>query len=219
VDPSDRARARSRLFQLLAWGFAYPIPDLVAELQNGGFAGAVADAHRRAFGHGVGLPRCTTDFATWETQYVELFDVGAKGAPAASLCAGDVEELLAGRGRPEFLLEFIRWYSHFGLRLRQEPEVRELPDHLTCQLEFLAWLAHLEAGATPGSESAGGYRLAQLDFCRRCLAPFVSRLAAAVAREVERRGCDRLFAALPDAALAAAHGTVHEIDAPAKKWQ
>lgn len=205
---SERARSRSRLFQLLAWGFAYPIPDLVAKLRDGAYAEAVADARRRAFGPVDVLPCCEADFAAWETQYVELFEVGANGRPVVSLCAGDHTELLDGRARPEFLLEYVRWYSHFGLTLQQEPEQRELPDHVTCQLEFLAWLAHLEAGAVAGSELAKGYRQAQLDFCQRSFRPFAARLAHATGREVERRGCDPFFNALAASALDASEFTV-----------
>ncbi len=212
TSPSERARARSRLFQLLAWGFGYPIPELVEEIRRGRYAEAVTEAQRRAFDRAADFPHCECDLATFEAQHVELFEVGARGKPAVSLCSGDHEELLDGKGRPDFLLEFIRWYSHFGLRLRQDPELRELPDHLTCQLEFLAWLSHLEAGVAPGSELARGYRHAQLDFCARSLGPFTSRLRQRIAREVEDRGCDRLFAALGDTTHAAVVSTLGEME-------
>ncbi|MDJ0849717.1 MAG: molecular chaperone TorD family protein [Myxococcota bacterium] len=212
TSPTERARARSRLFQLLAWGFGYPIPELVTQMRGGAYAETLAEAHRRAFDRPVELPRCECDAPTCEAQYAELFEVGAKGRPAVSLCSGDHEELLDGRGRPELLLELIRWYSHFGLTLQRDPEQRELPDHLTCQLEFLAWLAHLEAGATPASELARGYRQAQIDFCARSLGPFASRLRERIGREVERRGCDRVFAALADTTRAAVVATLGELE-------
>ena len=214
--PSNRATARARLFQLLAWGFSYPLPELVDEIREGAYGEAVESAHQQAFGVHVHLPRCGIDFPTWEAQYTELFDVGARGKPCVSLCSGDDEDLLGGKGRPEFLLEFVRWYSAFGLKLRQEAELRELPDHLTCQLEFLAWLAHLEAGSTPGSELALGYRQAQRDFCWRCLRPFASRLAAAVGREVQRRNCDPFFAAIAERVVNAVACTEREMEADAR---
>ncbi len=212
TSPAERARARSLLFQLLAWGFGYPVPELVAQMRGGAYAEALSEAHRRAFDRSLELPPCACDALTCEAQYAELFEVGANGKPAVSLCSGDDAELLDGKGRPEFLLELIRWYSHFGLTLRQDPKQRELPDHLTCQLEFLAWLAHLEAGAAPASELARGYRQAQLDFCARSLGPFASRLRERIGREVVARGCDRVFSALADTTRAAVVATLGELE-------
>jgi DMSO reductase family type II enzyme chaperone len=197
----------------------YPVPELAEEMRNGNYGRAVAEAHELAFACSVALPRIEADFTNWEAEYAEFFDVGAKGKPAVSLCAGDDEEILDGRERPEFLIEFVRWYSHFGLKLRLEAEMRELPDHVTCQLEFMAWLAHLEGGAEPGSEIALGYRQAQLDFCGRCLDPFVMRLAAAAGREVERRGCGRFFAALLEVAVGAVHRTEREMETSSQSYQ
>ncbi len=208
---TNPASARSRLYQLLAWGLTYPVPELVEAMRSGQYADAIAEAHLEAFSCSMSLPRFETDLAAWEAEYATLFDVGARGKPAVSLNSGDDEELLDGRSRPEFLLEFVQWYSHFGLRLRREEDVRELPDHLTCQLEFLAWLAHLESGADPNGEIGIGYRRAQLDFCERCLEPFAMHLTSAVATEVERRGLDPFMVALLGGTLDVVRFTEREV--------
>ncbi len=204
----ERAAARSRLFQLLAWAFAYPIPELHAQMADGRFSRSLGEARLEAFGAAAELPACGRDFTAWEAEYVALFEVGRRGTPLAMLCAGDDPVLLDGKGRPEFLLELLRWYGHFGLGVCEEPETRELPDHLTCQLEFLAWLAHLESDADPEGELASGYRQAQYDFCTRCLQPFIARLAPTIEREATRGEYDGLFSALGAATLDAVRATV-----------
>jgi TorA maturation chaperone TorD len=45
-----------------------------------------------------------------------------------------------------------------------------------CQLEFLAWLAHLEAEAGEDGDARRGYQRAQRDFLQRHLKPFLALL-------------------------------------------
>ena len=197
---SSRAESRSRLFVLLARGFGYPTREFFTQVDDGAYGRAVGDAYRAAFGEGPTPSLHVGDFESWETEYATLFDVGRRGRPLISLSAGDHDDLIDGRERPQFLLEYVRWYSHFGLKTHREASSRELPDHLTCQLEFMAWLTHLEATAGDGEALRSGYRHAQFDFCQRLLRPFVDRISVAAEHEVARLGFAPFF---PEIALVA----------------
>jgi DMSO reductase family type II enzyme chaperone len=61
--------------------------------------------------------------------------------------------------------EVVRFYNHFGLTLSEKP--RELPDHLTTQLEFLHFLAYREAEALERGDDPSSYQRAQRDFLGR----------------------------------------------------
>jgi DMSO reductase family type II enzyme chaperone len=61
--------------------------------------------------------------------------------------------------------EVIRFYNYFGLSMAETP--RELPDHLTTELEFLHFLTFREAEALQRGETADSYRRAQRDFIAR----------------------------------------------------
>jgi DMSO reductase family type II enzyme chaperone len=70
--------------------------------------------------------------------------------------------------------EAVRFYHHFGLNLSEDP--RELPDHLTTQLEFLHYLAFRETQALQEQGDPGPYRRAQRDFVARHPGRWVPRL-------------------------------------------
>lgn len=194
--PAQRAEARSRVFQLLAMAFSHPQPSLHAQMSDGRFHHALDAALECAYGVVSQLPRAGADLAAFEAQYIELFAVGHKGRPAVPLCAGEYLDLLDGQPRPSFMQRYARFYRHFGVRTRETGEGNELPDHLTCQLEFMAWLGHLEAQALADSADAGGYQRAQRDFLVNLMVAFCQATAQRLARQCERRGSDPWFPAL-----------------------
>ncbi len=103
--------------------------------------------------------------------------------PIVSLNSADYDELLSGNDRPTFLLRYSQWYRHFGLRIAEDDNL--LPDHLVCQLEFLAWLAQLEYRTEAGPELQRGYRKAQQDFIERELLPLLPLLQRALGHEAQ----------------------------------
>lgn len=70
--------------------------------------------------------------------------------------------------------EAVRFYNHFGLTLAETP--RELPDHLTTELEFLHFLAFREAEAREGGDDPGAFLRAQRDFLERHPGRWLPRL-------------------------------------------
>jgi DMSO reductase family type II enzyme chaperone len=192
----DAVQDRARVWQLLALAFAHPIAELHEQMADGRFQGALDQAIRGAYGTTLALPRTTLDLRLFESQYIRLFDIGPKGRPLVPLCAGGYDSLLGGEGRPQLMLQYARFYGHFGLRTLDGDAEHELPDHLTCQLECLAWLSHLEGRSLNQGESAQGYRQARHDFIDRLLGPQCRLMVPQLSTVCAARGFDPFFAAL-----------------------
>lgn len=190
---------RSQAWQLLALAFAHPVPELYEQLADGRFPDAFDRALAGGYEDPVGLPRAATDFREFEAQYIALFDMGPKGKPLVPLNAGGYESLLGGEGRPRLMLQYAGFYRHFGLKVREGGVEHEMPDHLTCQLECLAWLGHLEGRALGRDDETHGYRQARHDFIVRLLEPQCRLLVPRLSATCEERGYDPLFAALGNA--------------------
>jgi DMSO reductase family type II enzyme chaperone len=196
ASPNERARHRSRLLILLSQGFSHPNEAFHQQLLDGTYQTAVSQAHVGIFGQIFSLPEVTSSLVDYEALYIELFHIGKNGAPIVGLHAGDYSDLLDGQPRPESMLDYNRWYRHFGLKVSQTDPSLDLPDHLVCQLQFLAWLSHLEAEVAPGSNSVVGYQHAQRDFIQRHAEPFVTRVADGLTKARPKSSHEPLFAAL-----------------------
>jgi hypothetical protein len=70
--------------------------------------------------------------------------------------------------------ECVRFYNHFGLTLAEAP--RELPDHISTQLEFLHFLAFREAEAWRDGRDPGPWQRAGRDFLERHPGRWVPKL-------------------------------------------
>ena len=167
------ATYRSQLFQLLALGFTHPVDAFHRVLVDDSYAQALVTAAAGAQCSGHFSHTETHDFDDFEADYIHLFQIGRGGKPCMALTAGDHKEIAQEQGRPEFLLEYSGWYRHFGLRINEDEDANELPGHLVCQLEFMAWLAHLEDTSQEKPESLMGYQRAQRDFLQRHLQPYL----------------------------------------------
>jgi DMSO reductase family type II enzyme chaperone len=180
VDGALEAAARSHAYRLFADAFGYPQGELLARIRSGELADALAEAlfavspplgerlesgPLREAGPGDALA----------VEYTRLFDVGPGGPPCplhGGLWIGD---------RMKTMEEVLRFYRHFGLALADSP--RELPDHLSIELEFLHYLAYREAEALAEGGDPGPYRRAQHDFASRHAARFAPLLRARLERE------------------------------------
>jgi len=158
------AAARSRAYGAMAQAFEYPDDEFCREIRAGTLSHALEEILSA-----VGPDR--VEGADWSAlsqageddelavEFTRLFDVGASGPPCP-LYGG-----LYGGARMKTMEETIRFYNYFGLTMTEEP--RELPDHLTTELEFLHFLAFREAEALQRGEEADSYRRAQRDFIAR----------------------------------------------------
>jgi DMSO reductase family type II enzyme chaperone len=169
----DAAR-RSRGWRLFDIAFSYPDAELVDAIRTG----ELEDALREEL---AALDPALAEGADWAAlrdagqepddlacEYTRLFDVGASGPPCP-LYGG-----LYGGARMKVMEEAVRFYNHFGLTLADSP--RELPDHLSTELEFLHFLAFREAEALQRDEDAGPWRRAQRDFVARHPGRWVPKL-------------------------------------------
>ena len=211
---AETASARSQLFQLVALGFTHPVAAFHRVLADASYCQALVNAAGVAHcaGH-FEWDRETGDFSDFEAAYIYLFQMGKGGKPLVPLNAGDHEEMAQGQGRPEFLLEYSGWYQHFGLKTNQQDDANELPDHLACQLEFMAWLAHLEAGADDATGLQQGYQRAQRDFLRRHLQPFLETLVVALQQRAEQPRCNPFYLSLAASTLQAIDAMLEQLDA------
>ena len=208
--PSDRARAQSRLFQLLAFGFSHPKVENAQLMLGGGYPALLREVTETLYGEAIDINVADIEFDDFESQYIDLFQVGNAGRPAVCLHAGDYDTVSDGRSRPELLLEYSNWYKHFGLKVKQDDEANELPDHIVCQLEFLAWLAHLQVQALLRSEPESGYLLAQRDFIQRQMKPFFREFINSLVQETEKRNSISFFRELGKLAGLTLERYIHE---------
>lgn len=110
-----------------------------------------------------------------EIEYINTFVVGRSWTPPCPLYEGLYRK---DEGREGLLMELLRFYHHFGLRLSEGD--RDFPDHLTTELEFMGYLAAREAAALAEGRDAEPYRRAQRDFLERHLLAWVPRFAERV---------------------------------------
>jgi DMSO reductase family type II enzyme chaperone len=167
------AALRSRIYAQLAAVFSYPSSEEAAgRIADGSverelmalieqLPGDVGVAGRSRPGH-VGTGSDAVD-----ALYCSLFETAA-GNARVSLCERD-----HGSHTREVLWEdLFRCYSHFGLEF-DDGELKEVPDHLAIELEFMHYLSFLEAS---NPETSRGAVLGQGDFVERHLAAWVPRV-------------------------------------------
>src|SRR3989304_5093571 len=157
--------SRSRLYQLLEQAFLFPDTPFYESVRDGSFREELLAA---AGGLPYALPSdadeswptaAPASYEDFQAEYIRLFDVGV-GAPPCPLYGG----IYAG-GRKQVLEEVCRFYEYFGLKL--PPKLRELPDHITTELEFLHFLTFKEAAALHQGKDRTSYLRAERDFLER----------------------------------------------------
>jgi len=121
--------------------------------------------------------------------YCALFDSSA-GRNVIPLCEKDHAQI----ERSHLWEELMRFYEYFGLEYSTD-HIKEPPDHLVTELDFLHYLAFLEAG-TEGDASA--FSLARGDFFERHLVNWVPVLCARLERAAPDSPYTELCALLCD---------------------
>ena len=169
------AGERSRTYRFFAEAVDYP-HDVTPAIADGTLAGVLREILEAS------APSLLED-VDWDAlrdagsgdddlqiEYTRLFEVGASGPPCP-LHGG-----LYGGARMKTMEEVVRFYNHFGLSLSEEQ--RELPDHISTELEFLHFLSFREARAIEDGEDPGPYRRAQRDFIERHPGSWIPKLRA-----------------------------------------
>jgi DMSO reductase family type II enzyme chaperone len=177
TDEEFQGAARSRMYRLLAGAFTFPDEAFHRAALGGEFLSEVLEI---AAGLPYPLPLAEgeplravlgsvpADYVEFQSEYVRLFDVGVP-RPPCPLFGG----LYLG-SRRAVMEEVTRFYNHFGLSLGGE--CRELPDHITTELEFMHFLTFREVSALQRGQDRGPYLRAQRDFLQRHLARWVPQV-------------------------------------------
>jgi len=210
---TEFAQKRSRMFQLQALGFTHPVKEFHDLLADNSYAQALAESCAKITADSCQLPSLQAGFAGFEADYIHIFQMGRGGKPIIALTAGDHKSLNNEQGRPEFMLVYTGWYKHFGLKINEDPNANELPDHLVCQLEFMAWLSHLENSARDDETLVRGYQNAQRDFLLRHLQPFLALLTAELQNAAERPRGSTFHLALATLTLETTNTLLQQLDA------
>lgn len=197
IDPSQSPAAldaanRSRLYVLLADGFRFPSPEFHGFVQDGSYrnrihALAASLPYRPSIADDAFV--APNSYVDLQGEYIRLFDVGPKGRPPCTLYEGEYRS----GARMQVMEEVVRFYDHFGLSLSTDE--RELPDHLTVELEFLHYLTFKEVAALERGLDPGAYRRAEIDF----LARHPTRWLPAMRAKVIEQHAEPPFAALVSA--------------------
>jgi DMSO reductase family type II enzyme chaperone len=195
-DPAALAAAsRSRLYWLLASTFAFPDEDLHEAIRDGSLAGAFTTLLGELPYEVPDIPAAELaaapeSYVELESEYIRLFDVGVSGPPCplyGGVYAGD---------RMKVMEEATRFYNFFHLHLATE--TRELPDHVTTELEFLHYLTFREAEVRQTGGDTSSLLRAERDFLARHLCKWVPQLRDRLAKQAAAP----FFAALVECALA-----------------
>jgi DMSO reductase family type II enzyme chaperone len=205
------AALRSRIYAQLAFAFRYPscaddagrfsdgsaeraLLELIEQLPGGV---VVANGNQRAH---VG-----TDSDAVEALYCSLFETAAGRAPVSLY-----ERDHGGHTREVLWEDLFRCYTHFGLEF-DDGGLKESPDHLVIELEFMHYLTFLEAS---NPETSRGAVLGQGDFLERHLAVWAPHVCDSLeehARDSIYHGLAALLRDFVSADRGHLESTIHEL--------
>jgi DMSO reductase family type II enzyme chaperone len=173
-----QAAARSRLYQLLAQAFSLPSRTFYRRLRQGSFAKEiVANVSSLPYPLAVDEDMALAEAGSYQElqgEYIRLFDVGVP-RPPCPLYAGEYQ-----KARMAVMEELIRFYNHFGLH--PSSRSRDLPDHITAELEFMHFLTFKEVAALHQGQPRDSYLRAEGDFLERHLCAWIPLLGQCVRR-------------------------------------
>lgn len=172
-DDRKDAAARSMLYAGFARLFSYPSDELAACILDGTLfeeiCESAADLPYPSSLRACCWPSLPESPAVLQSCYWSLFQTASPAGAVVSLNEKDYVRT----DRNQLWEDILRFYDHFGIEYSAD-RVEEFPDHLVTQLEFLHYLAFLEAG-TAGD--ADPYIRARGDFVERHLANWLPALA------------------------------------------
>ena len=178
VSRIENAKARNRIYALLAMGFRYPDADGFPLLADLAYTETIADALEVCAADLAGpfretmAPdlRAVPSRAEMEAAYISAFETNMP-EPSVSLYEGSHH--LQGN-KPALLLELKGFYRNFGLTMADSEN--DLEDSLSAELEFMQFLTAKQAQAEDGSLDKSPYLRAQRDFLERHLAAWLPAL-------------------------------------------
>jgi DMSO reductase family type II enzyme chaperone len=171
----QRAR-RSQMYRFLAESFRYPDDGFYEMIRKGEYLQyALALLHDIPFEVAVeegalsGRLLKGVSQEDFEAEFVRIYDAGP-GGPPCPLYEGKYSGSRMGN-----MEELVRFYNHFGLSVAEAQE-REIPDHITTELEFMHYLTFKEVLALQRNEDPSAYAFAEIDFLDRHPAKWLPQL-------------------------------------------
>lgn len=163
----------SKMYKLLSGGFRYPNTERFKIFQNGEFfdeimynISSIPGLKAFMIEHSLLVKQAKyalkgMSLAEFEIEFIRTFDAGTPVPPCSPY-----EGHYCEKPRSMVMLEVSEFYNFFGLRMNQEEDKREFPDHICAELEFLHFLTFKEEEALRegNGEKLNGYLLAQKDF-------------------------------------------------------
>jgi DMSO reductase family type II enzyme chaperone len=204
MDAVSLALCRSALYQALALGFRLPTPETLDRLASSEAALALADAADVADPSGGGelagraralaLSGKPGRLETLATSFHRLFGHTARGRVSPYETEYGKDALFQ---QPQEMGDLGGFLRAFGLTLREESHERV--DHISCECEFMAFLARKEAFAEERGDAAmaGETRKAARLFLRDHL----GRFGPAFARKLTREDPGGFYGALGELCL------------------
>lgn len=186
VEGVDLALCRSALYEALALGFRPPTQETVTRLASAGGALALSDAaavvDEGLAGRVLALagPEGSSDLEAMAVSYRRLFGHTARGPVSPYETEYGQDALFQ---QPQEMGDLGGFLKAFGLALRAD--AHERIDHVSCECEFLAFLARKEAYALTREDEAmaGETQRAGRLFLRDHLGHFGPTFARKLTRE------------------------------------
>ncbi len=181
------AACRAEAYGLLAEAFAYPEETLCRSIIDGDLQAELCDTISLAYpGSAVALLALTDDLAVpagtgcdeVESAYLSSFELDAPSSPCPLYEGAHVRDT----DRAAILLEVKSFYQHFGLTIAADLNAPE--DHLSAELEFMAFLVAKQADAEETGRDPAPYLRAQRDFLERHLGRWLPLLGGAAEHKV-----------------------------------
>lgn len=194
VDQSGRhpsaSEARSHIYGLFARAFSHPDTDLLDSVFCGDYFQDLLEAssylpYPSPFPENAPrLVGVAYDRADIDIFFASAFEAGQTGISLR-------ESAYSTKTENEILEDTFRFYEHFGLNF-SAGELRELPDMLPVELEFMHYLAYLQAQSVDDG-TIKGLILAQADFHKRHLISWTPSLVKVLIERASGRLYDELI--------------------------
>lgn len=195
----DAALARGTLYAALALGFRPPTHETLERLASPDAAAALADAaavlERDLRARAAALAHSGLDLDRLAAAHRHLFGHTVRGEVPVYETEYGNEALFQ---QPQELGDLAGFLAAFGLALR--PDVRERIDHVSCECEFLAFLAFKEAFALEHDDA--GMHAATVRAGALYLRDHLGRLAPALVRRIARADPSGFYRVLAELLLA-----------------
>jgi DMSO reductase family type II enzyme chaperone len=198
IEIDEGTAARFAMYRMLANALGFPSKEFHQEVRDGMFRdGASALIEGLPYRlDAADLERLAPDdaYVDFQAEYIRLFDVGV-ARPPCPLYGGEW-----GTSRKGSMEDALRFYRFFGLKMNDVK--RELPDHVTVELEFMQVMAYTEGTARGRGMDAAPFLRAERDFLERHLVRWWPMLRRKIASQQASSFYDALTS-LTDAFLRA----------------